>query len=565
MYKYIFYVNRWYNEMKMVACELNKVVKESKKYLLCNIPKNSENKFNEKVFLSNNIRTTTICLVFIVLTLLQLTFQNIKETTSYSVHIAYRNLSYINLVTVFICLAYLLIINIVSIERQLKKIKFYESLLFIFVLSMLVLNTLTSINAQLYQGDITGFIITMFVFSIGSILKPSKNICIYLFNFVLLITGLLFLDIYEYKFYAQIFNGFLTTIFAIILSIVNYYYVVKNFIQKTEILNKAQELENYKNHLEELVKIRTADLVKTNDKLLDEVTIRHKAELESIKSNIRYKEKERLLNKAVEYEKLRTEFFANISHELRTPLNVIFCAEQMLDMIVNNDNKDDQIRINKYLFTIKQNSYRLLRLINNLIDITKMDAGYFEVTLSNNDIIKIVEDITLSVAEYAHNKNINLIFDTEEEEKIIACDPDKIERIVLNLLSNSIKFTPADGSIYVNMYMKNSKVVISVKDSGIGIDNNMQKLIFERFIQVDKSTSRRNEGSGIGLSLVKSLVEMHNGHISVTSEFGKGSEFRVELPDVQIQTPIPKIESFNVNESKKNIEMINLEFSDIYF
>jgi len=565
MYKYIYYVNRWYIGMKMVTCELKKVVKQSKKYLFCSIPKDSEKKFTEKVLVSNNTRATTICVVFIILTFLQLIFQTVKDTTSYNVYIAYKNLTYINLVTILFCLAYSITINLVSIERQIKKIKFYESFLFIFVFSMLILNTLTSINAQLYEGDITGFIITMFVFSIGSIIKPSKNMFIYLFNYLLLILGLLFLQIYEFKFYAQAFNGFLTTLFAIILSIINYYYVVKNFIQKNEILNKAQELENYKNHLEELVKNRTEDLVKANEKLLDEVTIRHRAELDSIKSNIRYKEKERLLNKAVEYEKLRTEFFANISHELRTPLNVIFCAEQMLDMIVNSDSKEEQFRINKYLYTIKQNSYRLLRLINNLIDITKMDAGYFEVTLSNNDIIKIVEDITLSVAEYAQNKNINLIFDTEEEEKIIACDPDKIERIILNLLSNAIKFTPADGSIYVNIYMKNNQVVISVKDSGIGIDSNMQKLIFERFIQVDKTTSRRNEGSGIGLSLVKSLVEMHNGHISVTSEFGKGSEFTIELPDVKVNTPIPKIKSFNVNESKKNIEMINLEFSDIYF
>jgi len=140
-----------------------------------------------------------------------------------------------------------------------------------------------------------------------------------------------------------------------------------------------------------------------------------------------------------------------------------------------------------------------------------------------------------------------------------------IERIILNLLSNAIKFTPDNGSIFVNIYFHEHEVLISIKDTGIGIDNAMQNLIFDRFIQVDKSISRINEGSGIGLSLVKSLVEMHNGKISVLSDLGQGSEFIIALPNIQIKDSVNKIEIFNVNDSKKNIEMINLEFSDIYF
>ncbi|EET84262.1 histidine kinase, partial [Clostridium carboxidivorans P7] len=386
-------------------------------------------------------------------------------------------------------------------------------------------------------------------------------------NFALLIIGLYLLNVPNSKLHPQTYNAFLVMIFAILLSIINYYNFAKSFIQKSEILNKAEELEIYKNHLEELIEERTADLVQANANLLAETHIRHKAELEAIQSNIKYEEKKRLLNKAVEYEKLRTEFFANISHELRTPLNVIFCAEQMLDIIfkrIGLDN-DNQFKTDKYLHTIKQNSYRLLRLINNLIDITKMDAGYFEITLSNNDIVKITEDITLSVVEYVENKNIRLIFDTEVEEKIIACDPDKIERIMLNLLSNAVKFTPKNGTIYVNIYDSTDKVIISIKDTGIGIDKSMQKLIFDKFVQVDKSISRRTEGSGIGLSLVKSLVEMHNGQISVVSELGEGSEFIIELPNVQAKTDNTKIEESNACKKSKNIEMINLEFSDIYF
>lgn len=553
--------------MKIVTCELLKFIKEWKKHLICNIPKNCEEKFAEKVLISNNARLSIICGVTIPLTLIQVVFQNIKETYSYNVSLAYRNLTIINIITIFVCLFYLIVINSVSIERQIKKIKLYKSFLVIFIFSMQVLSVLTSINAQLYHGDITAFIMTMFIFSIVSTLEPSKNLLIYFTNFVLLTIGLLFLDIYEFKLYAEIFNSFLTMVFSILLSIINYYNMAKNFIQKNEISNKAEELEIYKNHLEDLIIDRTADLVQANEKLLEEVNIRHKAELEAIQSNIKYKEKERLLNKAVEYEKLRTEFFANISHELRTPLNVIFCAEKMLNITIKGNSIDntDQFKTDKYLYTIKQNSYRLLRLINNLIDITKMDAGYFEVTLSNNDIVKIIEDITLSVVEYAENKNISLVFDTEIEEKIIACDPDKIERIILNLLSNAIKFTPNNGSIYVNIYQGTHEIIISVKDTGIGIDKKMQKLVFDRFIQVDKSISRGTEGSGIGLSLVKSLVEMHNGQISLVSDLGEGSEFIIELPEVQVKTDTSKTEKFNLYGNSKNIEMINVEFSDIYF
>lgn len=553
--------------MKIVTCELLKFIKEWKKHLICNIPKNCEQKFTEKVLISNNARLSIICGITIPLTLIQLIFQNTKETYSYNVSLAYRNLTIINIITIFICLFYLITINSVSMEHQIRKIKLYKFFLATFIFSMQILSTLTSINAQLYHGDITAFIMTMFIFSIVSTLEPSKNLLIYFINFVLLIIGLLLLDIYQFKLYAQIFNAFLTMVFAILLSIMNYYNMAKNFIQKNEISNKAEELEIYKNHLEELIIDRTADLVQANEKLLEEANIRHKAELEAIQSNIKYKEKERLLNKAVEYEKLRTEFFANISHELRTPLNVIFCAEKMLNITIKDNSIDitEQFKTDKYLYTIKQNSYRLLKLINNLIDITKMDAGYFEVTLSNNDIVKTIEDITLSVVEYAENKNICLIFDTDIEEKFIACDPDKIERIILNLLSNAIKFTPNNGSIYVNIYKNDHKVIISVKDTGIGIDKKMQNLVFDRFIQADKSISRETEGSGIGLSLVKSLVEMHNGQISIVSDLGKGSEFIIELPDVQIKTDTSKTEKFNLYENSKNIEMINVEFSDIYF
>jgi PAS domain S-box-containing protein len=270
----------------------------------------------------------------------------------------------------------------------------------------------------------------------------------------------------------------------------------------------------------------------------------------------------RLLNEAREYDKLRTEFFANISHELRTPINVILSAIQLLNIYMSKDDfEQNHDKLVKYIFTMQQNCYRLLRLVSNIIDITKIDAGFFELQLANQDIVSIVEDITLSVSEYIEHKGITLVFDTEIEEKRIACDADKIERVMLNLLSNSIKFTKEGGKISVNIFYNEDKITISVKDDGIGIPKEELGYVFERFQQVDKSLRRSHEGSGIGLSIVKSLVELHEGTIRVESEYGKGTEFIVELP-IKLIEPSKEINYIQLPED--NIEKINIEFSDIY-
>ncbi|NRT71609.1 sensor histidine kinase [Clostridium beijerinckii] len=282
--------------------------------------------------------------------------------------------------------------------------------------------------------------------------------------------------------------------------------------------------------------------------------------------NLRLKiqEQSRLLDKAAEYDKLKTEFFANLSHEFRTPLNVMLSTLQLLNLIgANKTNTDSKDKISKYYNIMKQNCYRLLRLVNNLIDITKIDAEYFKLSLKNENIISTIEDITLSVTDYAKNKGLDIIFDTNVEEKTMACDADKIERIMLNLLSNAIKFTSSGGSIFVNILDKDSSIMVSVKDTGVGIPKDKQLSIFKRFVQVDKSLSRKREGSGIGLSLVKSLVELHNGTIKINSEYGKGSEFIIELP-VKV---LPESENITSDEDlakESNIQRIKIEFSDIY-
>lgn len=217
---------------------------------------------------------------------------------------------------------------------------------------------------------------------------------------------------------------------------------------------------------------------------------------------------------------------------------------------------------------MKQNSYRLLKLVNNIIDLTKLDSGFLLMNFDNHNIVEVVENITLSVANYTESKGISLIFDTNIEEKIISCDDDKIERIILNLLSNAIKYTKLGGTIEVNIKDMDSNVLISVKDTGCGIPHDKLSVIFERFRQVDEVLTRQAEGSGIGLSLVKALVEAHDGSIVAYSTIGTGSEFIISLPCKIISCtkiyhkPFDTID--NEDELKKKVERINIEFSDIY-
>lgn len=271
----------------------------------------------------------------------------------------------------------------------------------------------------------------------------------------------------------------------------------------------------------------------------------------------------KLLNEALESDKLKTEFFSNLSHELRTPLNVILGTLQLVELYSSKSQDPLAEKTKKYYKIMRQNCYRLLRQVNNLIDLNKLDAGFIHLNMENCDIVSVVSDIASSVTDYIENKGINFEYSAGLSSQIVACDPDKIERIILNLLSNAIKFTEAGGFIEVRLWKEENAIFISVKDSGIGIPVEKQNMVFRRFIQVDKSLSRTHQGSGIGLSLVKSLVEMHDGKITLHSEIGKGCEFIVELP-IKYMTMMEKESCECKYNSNNKIEVINIEFADIY-
>lgn len=260
--------------------------------------------------------------------------------------------------------------------------------------------------------------------------------------------------------------------------------------------------------------------------------------------------------------KMQDEIYVNVSHELKTPLNVIFSANQVMDMYLKSDSIVDKKDILfNYNNIIKQNCYRLTKLINNIVDLSKSNSGLLKLNLCNVNIVDVIENIVQSVSEYVKSKELKMIFDTNVEEKIIACDTDMIERVMLNLISNAMKFSYPKGEIFVNVLDKDGIVEISVKDTGRGIEKQNLDYIFNRFYQEDKSLSRNAEGTGLGLSLIKSLVELHNGNISVESEINKGSIFKVELPARTIECEVLREQPNSLNSK---IETIKIEFSDIY-
>jgi len=254
-------------------------------------------------------------------------------------------------------------------------------------------------------------------------------------------------------------------------------------------------------------------------------------------------------DKLGELNRLKSNFFANISHEFRTPLTLIMGP---LDKLIKRNIDDD---CQKDLGIMQRNAQRLQELINQLLSISKLESGKERLQASKLNIVQLVKWYTQSFESLARQKNIDLVFESDQEEIMLWVDRDKVEKILYNLLSNAFKFTSAGGSITVEVGYKipdaryqmqdarlktqdsghrsqvtDQGVCISVTDTGTGIDEDRLPHIFDRFYQADNAYKADSEGTGIGLALTKELVELHHGEISVKSERGAGSRFYVYLP-----------------------------------
>ena len=241
-------------------------------------------------------------------------------------------------------------------------------------------------------------------------------------------------------------------------------------------------------------------------------------------------ENKKLYKRLIQAEQYKNNYFVNLSHELRTPLNVILSIEQLIKSLIKSGNTIDNNKMEGYMNTLGGNSKRLLSLINNIIDTSKIDSGSYKLNKEDTDIVALVEDTALSMVELASSKGIELVVDPEIEELSISCDKLDIERCIVNLIGNAIKFTESGGTISVYIDEVGDNVKISVKDTGVGIDEKYHNRIFDRFGQVCDSSSEEFGGSGLGLTLTKNLINLHGGEIRVYSKIGEGSEFVILLP-----------------------------------
>ena len=231
-----------------------------------------------------------------------------------------------------------------------------------------------------------------------------------------------------------------------------------------------------------------------------------------------------------EKNQLKLDFFANLSHDLRTPINLISSTIQLMKMNLNKFHQIETDLFYRYIDIIENNSFRLLKLVNNLLDSSRIEAGFINFNPINADIIRFIEEMCDSVVEFTKFNNMQLVFDTNSEEEVVVFDPDIIERIILNLLSNAVKFNRPNGKIYVNLYVNEDDINIIVKDEGAGIPSEKIDTIFNRFEQIDCKNKIEKQGSGIGLYLVKTLTELHEGNIRINSIVNGGSEFIVTIP-----------------------------------
>lgn len=270
-----------------------------------------------------------------------------------------------------------------------------------------------------------------------------------------------------------------------------------------------------------IIVYRTTTKVKRLDILVEKRTKQLRDEM---------KKNNKLLNQVIKLEKNKNNYFINLSHELRTPLNVINSIEQLITELNKSEKGISKEKLSYYMGVMKKNSKRLLNLINNIIDTNKIEHGNYKINLDEHDIVYIVEEAALGLKEYIESREIELIIDTDIEEKHIICDEDEIDRCIVNLVSNAAKFTPKGGKIEVNITDLRNNVKISVKDTGIGIDEKYHKSIFDRFNQVIDPDSESKGGSGLGLTITRHIIELHKGKIYVESEKDKGSEFIIILP-----------------------------------
>lgn len=254
---------------------------------------------------------------------------------------------------------------------------------------------------------------------------------------------------------------------------------------------------------------------------------------------------------------LKSQFFTNISHEFRTPLTLI------LGQIESVMSSGIEAREKAKLQVARRNARRLLTLINQLLDLSKLETGNMELNASQHNIVTFIKNLFYSFESLAATKKIRLLFESDSTYLPVVFDLDKMENVFYNLVSNAVKFSKIHGEVKISIKLNDMQTVeIQISDDGIGIPAEQISGIFDRFYQVDNSSTRNYEGTGIGLALVKELIELHKGKVTVTSIEGEGSIFTVILPVGDVKSKIKTEDNLVSNDFRMAVIDSETEFFD---
>lgn len=272
------------------------------------------------------------------------------------------------------------------------------------------------------------------------------------------------------------------------------------------------------------VKIVDFEVIKSVDKEDSQIII-----FEDITTKRENEEIEQDMKDKKFQEKIKRDFLSNISHDLKTPINVIFSASQLQEYYIDEINYEG---IEKYNAISRQNCLSLIKFTNNLIDNSRILSDYLSPNLVEKNVVEEIEEIVMSLVDYAKNKDIDLIFDTEDEEVYAEIDVEFMQRIILNLISNSMKFCKENGRIIVRIKNSDEDVIIEIEDNGIGMEKEFIENAFNRYAMGKNNERSREKGTGIGLFVVKKMVEMQNGAIKIESTPNKGTKISLTFKKV---------------------------------
>lgn len=286
-------------------------------------------------------------------------------------------------------------------------------------------------------------------------------------------------------------------------------------VLEQKVQERTAELQHARNELEKRVAERTAELAQANAFLSEANTALRVAKDIAEQANM-----------------AKNSFLANMSHELRTPLNAILSIAEVLLERLHGDLTEKQVT---YIQTMHSSGRHLLSLINDILDLSKIEAGKLELVHDHVDIQAVCQSSLMFVKEVATKKCLKIHSDIQATQQTFVADQRRLKQILINLLNNAVKFTPKGGAVGLEVSKTSDEsICFCVWDTGIGIPKDAISKLFLPFTQLDGQLNRQYSGTGLGLALVKRLVELHGGHITVQSEMGQGSRFEVFLPDENI-------------------------------